>query len=359
MEIDMFIKREDMTPEDLVLWEQLIRVVQLAIEQASVRRNNTFIRDLRTLNKQLCNTGIGAGQAYLLERDFPSFMDDMREQYAAAMNKFFGVIESSDPYDLKHVRTSDWHPLGALHLIPYSDANSWDKITQQLPHVSTNYDMDIAFIRDAKSLIEGKPCVKTKIGRYVERQLNAYVSVDLIRKEHIKLNASFIDKLRFIENDDIDGWQDAYRSPVIKSCMNSNEYGVTNHETYRCYATSAFGLPSNGLRLAIIENGNQVICRSIVHEPSKTFCKVYVDKNNIITIEEFEEALKHNGYEKSSKVPEGMFLWTADEGHGYIHPYADWDEYAVSINSMNGMSVIVFSDGGNLDIKCTEGLFSN
>lgn len=78
-------------------------------------------------------------------------------------------------------------------------------------------------------------------------------------------------EVKFIENDDLKGWFSVYNSDHVVSCMSDNE-------AVSCYAAAGFGLPDNGLRLAYIgDSPKEAVSRCIVHEPSRTYVRVYGD----------------------------------------------------------------------------------
>ena len=125
-----------------------------------------------------------------------------------------------------------------------------------------------------------------------------------------------------MDNDDLVGWEEVYRSESIQSCMNNSSHGVTEHDTYKCYATSAHDLPDNGLRLAWLphpsdrKNRKTAVARAIVHEPTKVYVRVYGD-------DALTAGLEDLGYSLSNSWPEGLELFAEDLGGGYSHPYID------------------------------------
>lgn len=125
-------------------------------------------------------------------------------------------------------------------------------------------------------------------------------------------------QVKFAGNDDLDAWDRCYRTPAVQSCMNDPDTYETvyKYDVHRNYASSAFGLPNNGLRLAYLEVADEVVARAIVHEPTKTFVRCYGDDN-------LKPALLDLGYRETCSHPEGLVLYTKEIYAGYTTPYID------------------------------------
>ena len=137
---------------------------------------------------------------------------------------------------------------------------------------------------------------KTTYGRFASRMLTLTGDsrVESVSQQVATHFEKF--KVKFIENNDKAGWRAVYNSPRVGSCMRGKQQVI-------CYASSAFeGLPDNGLRLAYLgDNKALATARCIVHEPTKTYVRVYGDNN-------LRYALNHLGYTAASSYPEGLIL---------------------------------------------------
>lgn len=247
----------------------------------------------------------------------------------------------------------EWKPLQIFEHM-YEDLNDEQKlkICLQLPHLSISGDGRVAYWPDASKCAAGREVVTT-VGRYLSRQLGIREELDVWVKLHNQLNGLDADYVKFIENNDLNGWRDVYRSHHIRSCMNNREYGVTQNDTYRCYATAAFGLPDNGLRLAYISHPkgdgspDTAVARCIVHQPTMTYVRVYGDDN-------LESALKSMGYTYSSGYPEDLILWAGE--HKYT-PYVDGDNHWASHHWSSDANCYYWElDCGDYDLQNTSGI---
>lgn len=131
--------------------------------------------------------------------------------------------------------------------------------------------------------------------------------------------------VRLFSSADIDGWRDAYQdNNNVRSCMSQDSiYGVSRHQTYRCYATAHYGLPDNGLTLAALYHKGEYVARAIVFEDGddKCYIKHYGDSRIV-------DWLTDNGYRQVDGYPDGTTLvaFPSDSG-GYYHPYVDGCNY--------------------------------
>ncbi|MRN38589.1 hypothetical protein [Neisseria sp. N95_16] len=271
------------------------------------------------------------------------------------------------PMAVKHVEAlmsmgrHGWKPVSALwyNLTQWEDGELsdddeiWFQILMQLPHISEVDKTKIAYWQSPEKCVKGIE-TRTTVGRYGSRQLGFEHGGGFLDGllAHHKVLQGGVD-VEFVENDDVDGWKEVYRSPYIKSCMNNDEYGVTRHDTYRCYATSAFGLENNGLRLAYlpdaIEGRKSAKARAIVHEPSKSFVSVYGSGD-------LENRLGELGYTKESGYPRGLILWTESTHDGYIAPYIDGDTYQASLHEGEESWFELEAWEGDYSLDCAGGL---
>ena len=257
-------------------------------------------------------------------------------QHYKLLNTMLYVPDWYAPIAVKHVEAlmsmnrHGWTPIKALWYNLkqwedgklFNDNEIWYQILMQLPHVSVDDLEKVAYWQSPDKCLKGIE-TRTTIGRYGSRQLGFEHEggfLDGLVAHHRTLQGA--KAVEFVENSDLDGWCEVYRSPNIKSCMNNPEYGVTEYDTYRCYATSAFGLENNGLRLAYvpdpIEGRAGARARAIVHEPTKSFVSVYGSGD-------LGQKLKDLGYTCVDGYPEGLILWTDEYASGFITPYIDGD----------------------------------
>ena len=141
--------------------------------------------------------------------------------------------------------------------------------------------------------------------------------------------------VRLFSSADIDGWADAYQdNNNIRSCMSQDSiYGVSRHQTYRCYATAHYGLPDNGLTLAALYHKGEYVARAIVfeHDDRKCYIKHYGDSRIV-------DWLNDNGYDQVDGYPDGTTLVAfSSDGGGYYHPYVDGDNYYADSHYHNGV----------------------
>lgn len=250
----------------------------------------------------------------------------------------------------------DWKPTPYV-ANPFSDEKPIEQTAWYilqllaLPHISEKNPALIAYHQSVEKLNRD---IQTpiKYGRFLvstamlpENEINPYV--DKFR------SITDLSRLQFVENDDLDGWNNVYRSSFITSCMNNDNYGLTSHDTYRCYATAAHGLPSNGLRLAYIvgTNTEDAVARCIVHEPSKTYVRVYGD--SLLTT-----LLEAAGYEYNHKAwnSSDMFLWTDHHPvNGWLSPYVDADGVRFELGLLDGEHILRVSDNGRWSLRNLSG----
>ncbi|WP_338691700.1 hypothetical protein V9W64_10685 [Neisseria leonii] len=294
--------------------------------------------------RSLLHMGYGLGSAMVLHDMLPRFMSPVADRYAAALDK------------LTKADAGEWR--AAVALAAHEPESGSDsvldayRLVQHLPHISVDDGAKIAYCTE-DYWTGRKGCARTTIGRYAKRHHGVSESdLALIQRAHDLRTGRFDGLVRFVENGDAEGWREVYRSRNIRSCMNNTSYGCTELDTSRCYASSAFGLPDNGLRLAYIPHAGDgrtgAVARAIVHEPSKTYFKVYGD-------DALSAALEQMGYEfESDGIPDGTVLWAGGE---MLFPYVDgcgkkayhcWSDEA-------GCGYWVMADCGDYDLQDTAG----
>ena len=335
---------KNMTTADRELWLKLVRAIK-AIYMFGWKRRYTVVDDTSwfgnvTLIKQGLSedlqTSMGLGSMWAAVHGFPSFLESELETYVGRLDELFNYKK----YDYK------LFPETALGLLEDNGHKvDWEKVAWQLPHLRVDDLGPMYFFTGLK------PAIKTSVGRYAVRQLGYEGKTDELTQGHNLISGDYSKFLKFIENDDLDGWERVYRSPKIKSCMNNYKYGVTRFETYKCYCTSAHGLPDNGLRLAYIEDKDIPVARCIVHEPSKTFVQVYGD-DRLLTY------LTSAGYKVELSWHEGLTLYT-EHFYGWIHPYIDGRLINADLCYEGDTGALVLKECGEWELDATQGLLDS
>ena len=164
--------------------------------------------------------------------------------------------------------------------------------------------------------VKDRKYIETTYGRFCTRILG--LPADAAEKHHAQYKAR-VGKtgVKFIENNDVTGWKQAYSSRRAPSCMR-------NKAVAGCYAIGTKSNPTgNGLRLAYLgESPDICVARAIVHEPTKTFVRVYGDSNLM-------QALEHLGYTKADGWPVGIRLrtrYSSDKSKLKV-PFVDGDVF--------------------------------
>ena len=237
--------------------------------------------------------GIKPGTAFILKHGCPEFLLPVLDSYLAGLDKFLGSIYQSE--------FPEWKPL-FLKEICYNNRTDWNKIAQQLPHVSVVDSGKVAYWQTGAKMASGKE-TRTTVGRYVGRQLELEVDPEKLVEEFRQMACNIGELVKFIENNDLDGWDRVFVDLSTKSCMNNSQYNLVAWKVWQCYCTAAHGLADNGLRLAYMESDGRIAARAIVHEPTKSYIKVYGDN-------QLKVGLKSLGYKVVSSWPEGLILWS-------------------------------------------------
>lgn len=152
----------------------------------------------------------------------------------------------------------------------------------------------------------------TLVGLNSEQQETLAVIIDRY------LQGDMLDKLdvRFANSSQFNLWRDAYESDKIRSCMHPlSNCEVGKERTYRSYCTAHYGLPDNGLQLAILYQDDLPVARAITFsdDGNKCFVSSYGD-------DRLYKWLKANGYNKADGYPERTILWAGDN---FMKPYVD------------------------------------
>lgn len=209
----------------------------------------------------------------------------------------------------------EWYPSAQLAQV---DELSDEDYLKYLPHISVKNPSLLAYWQTDEKF---RRHIETpiKFGRFLKSKTN--LSGDGVARQ-VCYHKLYIGEdslqVKFAGNDDLDAWDRCYRTSAVQSCMNDPDTYETAYEydVHRNYASSAFGLPDNGLRLAYLEVADEVVARAIVHEPTKTFVRCYGDDN-------LKPALLDLGYRETYSYPEGLVLYTKEIYAGHTTPYID------------------------------------
>ena len=229
------------------------------------------------------------------------------DYYVECLNKTFPT------YSGDTLLAPEWYPSA-----PLAETLSYEVYEQCLPHISVKNPNLVAYWESPEKFKLHRE-TPIKVGKLLKSKTDLRDSEIASKVARHKLFTGCLDlQVRFAANDDLEGWDRGYRTEAVKSCMNNKDSYSTAYtlNVHRNYASSAFGLPDNGLRLAYLEINNQVVARAIVHEPTKTFVRCYGDDN-------LKPALLDLGYMGAVAYPEGLILYTEEIPEGYTTPYID------------------------------------
>ncbi len=170
---------------------------------------------------------------------------------------------------------------------PWVGHDWYEHIRPRLPHVSVVDGGQVAYYQTFAKLVAG---VTTRIrpGRFLQKFLGDKLSEDAIRKAAEEFSRAVDSEnskniVRWIEDDDPDGWEWAYEhGHGFQSCMT---YGRGDrYLDYRCcgpnHPVRIYAHEGNGLQLAYIGDppktpGGRVYARAIVHD--RRYVRVYGD----------------------------------------------------------------------------------
>lgn len=311
----------------------------------------------------------------LIYKDIMSFVIDVYRKYRPDTQKIRHLTLPEqlrcDNYfaSVKRLHSGEWTPLyyyfkGTVGLTDFERL----KLVHHLPHISVNNPSLVGFYQSPEKLRKG---IETQIkpAAYYKRYINPNADDELlakITKAHMLMAGGYTNLLSFMDNSDVDGWRDVYRSGNIRSCMSNYDYNLTLLDSFKCYCTAAAGLPDNGLRLAWLadEEGGlpeYAVARAIVHQPTMTYVRVYGD-------DRLATALEHSGYTQEYSYPEGLILatWLEDSqtdsddystSTGYLHPYIDGNLCSAYFHySKGGTSKFELHSDGDYELDCVHAL---
>ena len=181
--------------------------------------------------------------------------------------------------------------------------------------------------------------VRMKVGKY----LTKYYS-DVLTPEQIRAfaNGEKGHNVKFGESEE--DFRYVYRYGP-RSCMAGDfENMAGDYMPTDVYATGDF-------KIAYIEPINQtVVARGIVHEPTKTWVRVYGDEGQSLA-----DWLEANGYTRAGGWPEGALLLKIEDDEGrYVLPYIDGDVRGVK---HHGSHWALTSRGCDIYCDFTDGFY--
>ena len=136
--------------------------------------------------------GIKPGTAFILKHGCPEFLLPVLDSYLVGLDKFLGSAYRSE--------LPEWKPL-FLKEICYNNRTDWNKIAQQLPHVSVVDSGKVAYWQTGAKMASGRE-TRTTVGRYVGRQLELEVDseklVEEFRRMACNIGVNWLNLLEFI-----------------------------------------------------------------------------------------------------------------------------------------------------------------
>lgn len=264
------------------------------------------------------------------------------DYYVACLNKTFPT------YSGDTLLAPEWYPSA-----PLAETLPDEVYGQCLPHISVKNPNLVAYWESPEKFKLHRE-TPIKVGKLLKSKTDlceSEIAAKVVR--HKLFTGAEQLQVKFAANDDLEGWDRGYRTEAVKSCMNNEgSYSEAyNLNVHRNYASSAFGLQDNGLRLACLETSNQVVARAIVHEPTKTFVRCYGDDN-------LKPALLDLGYTEAEDYPEGLILYTEEVDDGYTAPYIDGGLYKAELgwDSEAGCNYFELSPYGDYELDTPMGL---
>lgn len=178
------------------------------------------------------------------------------------------------------------------------------------PHISEEDPKMVAYTASVDKLRRDIQ-TRCKPGRYLAK---FYPNLDSDSVK--KLAESFLannhgGELKFIENDDPDGWERIYADGP-RSCMKGES------------CVTAYARPGNHLRLAYLESDDKITARAIVREDNKSYVRVYPSPNSDEELRlhtKMTEMLESAWYSHGNLNGICLNTWETDDG--WVAPYID------------------------------------
>lgn len=208
-------------------------------------------------------------------------------------------------------------------------------------HVSPTDNTRVRFTPDERAFLEGRT-ISMRPGRYLNKYYGPDSDLKFFTEAQVKRHAEeFLAagepvELKFVTNEDPDGWEWVYENGIY-SCMRYNRrnrhlsYGLWGDD----HPVRAYARLGNDLALAYIMLHGEtedrerncsidevvVAARTIINTNRKTWLRVYAHTNLANT--QITKALEEIGYRESSRTLKGQHLNLREYGGRIICPYLD------------------------------------
>ena len=188
---------------------------------------------------------------------------------------------------------------------------------------------------------------RTRPGKYLTQFFSNVLSPAQIKvwAERQVAVATCVSELKFIENDNPDGWVDVYANGP-QSCMRGMD------------AVRVYAHEGNGLRLAYLESNKEIVARCIVVDATnddevKGWIRIYAREQRWDT--SMKSMLAAAGYEEQTNLNGVKVQLIEARSGGFVCPYidrGDGGEQSVSVDESGGFMLI---GGGDFDAAVTGG----
>lgn len=245
--------------------------------------------------------------------------------FASSTSYTFSTQQNSSPAE--QVRNVLWLEVGGDH--QHGDMVCHQLLAYHDVVPSETVPGRIAYYQDDDKRANG---IRTpiKIRKYLSKFFGSLLDAEKLemvaKKVDVILTSPEKWDVRLHSDGDLHGWSDAYYH--VKSCMNtqSEEYGVGEYATYRCYCTHAMsnGAKSSGLTLAVLYQDRHPVARAITYRDeygNKYYVRNYGDDRLV-------RWLTNAGYTHQPWLPQDTYLWTeayCSVDSEYLSPYVDGD----------------------------------
>jgi hypothetical protein len=231
-------------------------------------------------------------------------------------------------------------------------------------HVSTSTPSLLAYHQNGDKMMRN---IQTQIkpGRYLQEFFSDVLSEKDIRYwAERQVAYATHNELRFIGNDDPDGWVWVYEHPSgFSSCMQYNHTSRyldgrlgpdTPYHPVRCYAH-----PENNLALAYLGDdrkqhpNGRVYARAIVNTAAKTYARLYGDNR-------IQHQLEKAGYAYDSDALRGQWLQCIElPWGGWAMPYLDGSATEVDLRPNGGEPYFKVVYDGEYGAQNSEGMIES
>lgn len=240
----------------------------------------------------------------------------------------------------------------ALATLYYSMASSKIVLLDYMLVMPTDKAGLISYYKDSDDRRNNKRSVM-KIRKFLQR----YDLLDGVDDENVARQwdnlTTPLDKwdVTIINNDDADGWREAYAS--VRSCMSPGSlHSVGTHAAWRCYVSRAYSNVDNGLWLVVLRLKHDIVARAICwHDGNGNKCynKIYANGGDL------RLWLERNDYKERDGLPDGTLLWSTPDKYGdYLSPYLDGDNHYANLDMIDGQPFWVIDSDGTADLQTCD-----